>query len=56
MQCFLWELKKEGTLIVEWIPGSENKSDLFTRNLGGSLFETFTQVYVGGDEYTPVSE
>ena len=55
-QCFLWELKEAGILIVKWIPGSENESDLFTKNLGGTLFETFTQVYVGEDEYTPASE
>ena len=33
-QCFLRELKEEGTLIVKWLPSSENESDLFTKNLG----------------------
>ena len=50
------ELKEEGTLIVKWFPGNKNESDLFTKNLGRSLYETFTQVYVGNDEYIPASE
>ena len=55
-QYFLQELKEAGILIVKQIPGSENKSGLSTKNLGGSLFETFTQVYVGEDEYAPTAE
>ena len=55
-QCFLRELKDEGTLVVKWIHSSENESDFSTENLGGSLFERFTQVYIGEDEYTPASE
>lgn len=54
-QTFLRELKEEGILIVKWIPGSENDSDMFTKNLEGPLFERFAQVYVGVDEYTPDS-
>ena len=55
-QYFPWELKEEGTLVVQWIPSNQNESDLFTKNLGGTFFEIFTQVYVGEDEYTPASE
>jgi hypothetical protein len=30
---FLRELKEKGILRVKWIPGNENDSDLFTKNL-----------------------
>ena len=49
-QCFLRELKEEGILVVKWIAGSENDSDMFTKNLDGPLFEKFASVYVGKDE------
>jgi hypothetical protein len=32
-QCFLRELKESKQLIVNWIPGSENNPDMFTKNL-----------------------
>jgi hypothetical protein len=51
--CFLRELKEAGIIKVVWIAGSENDSDLHTKNLDGPLFEKFTQVYSGVDEYTP---
>jgi len=40
---------------VKWVAGSENDSDMFTKNLDGPLFERFASVYVGKDEYTPVA-
>ena len=54
-QCFLRELKEAGILIVKWVAGSENDSDMFTKNLDGPLFERFASVYLGKDEYTPVA-
>jgi hypothetical protein len=48
---FLRELKEEGTIIVKWIPTTNNTSDLFNKNLGGSAFEWQTSYYVGEDEY-----
>ena len=51
-QCFLRQLKEAGILIVKWIPRSKNDSDIFTKNLDWPLFEQFSQVYVGEDEYT----
>ncbi len=55
-QCFLCELKEEGTLVVKWIAGSENNSDMFTKNLDGPLFENFASVYVGKDKYSSSTE
>ena len=49
-------MKEASVLHVKWISGKENDSDMFTKNLDGPLFEKFTSVYVGGDEYTPDSE
>ena len=51
--CFLRELKELGYIKVIWIAGSENDSDIHTKNLDGPLFEKFTKVYSGIDEYTP---
>jgi hypothetical protein len=34
---FLQKLKEEGILVLEWIAGNENASDLFTKNLHGLL-------------------
>ncbi len=55
-QCFLRELKEEGILVVKWITGSENDSDMFTKNLDRPLFEKFALVYLGKDEYFPSTE
>jgi hypothetical protein len=55
-QCFLRELKEKGILIVKWIAGDKNDSDIHTKNLDGPKFEEFGQVYYGKDEYTPASE
>lgn len=51
--CFLRELKEAGIIKVNWIAGSENDSDIHTKNLDGPLYEKFAQVYSGHDEYTP---
>ena len=37
-QVFLRELKEDGILIFEWIPGEINDADMFTKNLDGPLF------------------
>ncbi len=47
--------------IVTWgscllIAGSENDSNVFTKNLEGPLFERFTYVYAGKDECSPNTE
>ncbi len=38
-QYFLRDLKEDGIIWSKWIPGDSNPSDLFTKNLGGPLFE-----------------
>ena len=48
---FLRELKEEGTLEVRWQSSELNSSDLFTKNLGGMLFERHTAKFVGHDKY-----
>ena len=48
---FLREFKEEGILQVKWIPESENTSNMFTKNLGGTKFEKFSKTYVGEDVY-----
>jgi hypothetical protein len=46
-QCFLQELKESKQLIVEWIPGSENNADMFTKNLDGPLFKKYAEQLLG---------
>lgn len=55
-QNFLRELKEQGTIKVQWIPGDKNDADLFTKNLEGPKYEKFAQVYVGEDEYSPATK
>ena len=50
-QFFLRELKTEGVLVVRWIAGTKNESDLFTKNLHGPLFTKHTRKFCGEDEY-----
>ena len=57
---FLRELKEEGILILEWIPGDENSSDLFTKNLHGPLFckhsSVFTEEVYPEDDYRMIDK
>ena len=54
-QCYLRELKEDGTVIVKWLSGDTNDSDMHTKNLGETLFEKFVPVYTGGvDKYSTV--
>jgi len=46
-QCFLRELKESKQLIVNWIPGSENNADMFTKNLDGPLFKKYAELLLG---------
>ena len=48
---FLRELKEEGTIEVKWLPSEKNAADLFTKNLGGELFDTHAKMFCGDDEY-----
>jgi hypothetical protein len=46
-QCFLQELKEAKQLVVNWIPGSENSADMFTKNLDGPLFKRYAEQLLG---------
>jgi hypothetical protein len=45
-QCFLQELKEAKVLVVKWIPGWENETDIFTKNLDGSLFNLMQSYFL----------
>ncbi len=46
-QYFLRDLKEENIIITKWIAGDDNSSDMFTKNLGGPLFEKHLATYCG---------
>jgi hypothetical protein len=46
-QLFLRELKEKGILKVEYEPGKNMRSDLFTKNLPGPNFNTHIEHYIG---------
>ena len=48
---FLCELKEDGLIEMRWNQKEDNPFDLFTKNLGGDLFDKHTKVYCGSDEY-----
>jgi hypothetical protein len=50
-QYYLRELKEKGIISVIWKSGSENSSDLYTKNVGRQEFENHATEYVGKDEY-----
>jgi hypothetical protein len=50
-QYYLRELKEQGVISVIWKAGSENSSDMYTKNLGRREFEKHAEEYVGNDEY-----
>ena len=47
---FLRELKEEGILNIQYLKGSENPVDMFTKNLAGPAFNKFAKVFVGEDQ------
>ena len=49
-QYFLRELKESGILKIQWRSGEEMTSNLFTKNLGGPLFEKHASEFVGKDK------
>ena len=50
-QYFLRELKEAGILKVKWKSGDDMTSDIFTKNLGGPLFEKHGCKFYGKDKY-----
>ena len=52
---FLRELKDQGLLLVQHIPGDQNDADIFTKNVPAALFNAHIPLYVGHDEYLHAS-
>ena len=50
-QYFLRGLKEQNIIKSSWIPGSENCTDIQTKNLAKRDFEKHLPAYVGNDEY-----
>jgi hypothetical protein len=48
---FLRELKEAELIDVTWCPTTDMPADLFTKNLGGTLFKKHTTVFCGDDDY-----
>ena len=48
---FLHELKDEGRLMINHIPGDENDADIFTKNTAAWVFDKHMPKFVGNDEY-----
>ena len=48
---FLRELKEQEVIKLQYIATEDNDADLFTKNVDGTKFDKFTQVYCGIDEY-----
>jgi hypothetical protein len=46
-QCFLQELKEAKVLVVNWMSGSDNETDIFMKNLDGPLFKCFAELLLG---------
>ena len=49
---FLRDLKDEGLLIVRHVPGEENNTDIFTKNVTRPIFQRHLSTFVGTDKYT----
>ena len=53
-QLFLRELKESKIIDTNWIPGEEMRSDIYTKNLPGPLFEKHGSKFVGKDQYMKI--
>jgi hypothetical protein len=49
--ALLRDLREDVVLVVKWIAGLHNTSDLLTKNLSGPLRERHAAVYRGQGEY-----
>ena len=50
-QCFLRELKESKIMDIHWVKGTENDTDVFTKNLDGPAFKKCIKTLVGYDAY-----
>ena len=53
-QFFLRELEESKIINTNWIPGEEMRSDIYTKNLPGPLFEKHGSIFVGKDQYMKI--
>ena len=49
---FLREMKEEGIIVFEYIPGKKNSTDLFTKNLANPLFTTHAGYYCTDEDFS----
>jgi hypothetical protein len=50
-QMFIRELKESKMTAINWIPGEEISSNIYTKNLQGPLFQKHGAKFVGEDQY-----
>jgi len=50
-QYYLRELQEQGIMSVKWKAGTENSSDLYTKNLARKEFKKHARAFVGCDTY-----
>ena len=48
---FLRELKEQGLLVIRYVKGDDNDSDIFTKNTSSKVFKRHIPKFVGTDEY-----
>ena len=48
---FLRELKEQKLIDIDWIKGEENKADIFSKNVTGTIFDKFVPDFCGEDIY-----
>jgi hypothetical protein len=53
-QFFLRELEESKIINTNWIPGEEMRSDIYTKNLPGPIFEKHGSKFVGNDQYMKI--
>ena len=53
---FLQELKDQGLLIIQHVPGDSNGIDIFMKNVTSAVFNRHVPPYVGLDEYVTVHD
>ena len=48
---FLRQCKEDGLLVIRFVPGADNDSDILTKNVAYPLFKKHVVTYVGNDKY-----
>ena len=50
-KCFMSDMKEENIIVCKQIKGEQNRSDMFTKNLGSETYKRHVIEYVREDEY-----